>query len=68
MKDNQFFDYLEQAGREAAEKARAAAWAANLPYSYGLNGKVIRVYPDGRRMKVICDEKGNVKEIEYSDE
>jgi len=59
------FQELERAGREAAEKARADAWAVGLPYSYARDGKIIRVYPDGRRTEVIRDGSGNTTEINY---
>ncbi|MBB3068508.1 hypothetical protein FHS14_001484 [Paenibacillus baekrokdamisoli] len=56
---------LHELGRIAGEKARAEAWAAGLPYSYGVEGKVILVYPDGRKTEVVYDPSAERNEVPY---
>lgn len=58
---------LDQYGKEAEDAARKSAFDAGTFYSYGKAGKVIRVYPDGRKTEVIYDGHGNNKEIKYDD-
>lgn len=58
---------LDQYGNVAAATARNAAFDAGTYYCYGKDDKVIRVYPDGRKMEVIRDGNGNQEEIKFDD-
>jgi len=62
------FETIAAAAPQAAEEARAEAHATGLPYSFGEDGRVFRVYPDGRRTEVIRDGAVNIIEIEFSEE
>ncbi|WP_238558031.1 hypothetical protein [Paenibacillus shenyangensis] len=50
----------------AAKQAREEAHAAGVAFSYMIQDKVIREYPDGKKVEVTFDEQGNPTEIDYT--
>ncbi|QDH19405.1 hypothetical protein [Saccharibacillus brassicae] len=58
---------LTQAAAFATEAARQSAHAAGTFYTYSEGQRIIRVYPDGRKMEAIYGESGKVNEIPYSE-
>jgi hypothetical protein len=56
---------LDQILKKATTRAREESKAAGTSFSYMINGKLIREYPDGIKFEVVRDAQGNRGEIEY---
>ena len=54
-------------GQESARQAIQEAKAAGVPFTYMIGDKVIREYPDGKKVKVTFNEQGQAKEIDYAE-
>lgn len=57
---------LIQDAAAAATAARQRAHAAGTFYTYMEGQRMIREYPDGRRMEVVYGESGKPTEVPYS--
>lgn len=54
-------------GQEAARQAIQEAKAAGVPFTYMIGDKVIREYPDGKKVEVTFNEQGHAKETDYAE-